>query len=99
LKTQDVQFARLAGLFRCTLPNGLFRDVAFVRTCREVGWRPASSWSGCRVVEDADMMFVTPEYLIRGILLVDVNLQDDEVGERCFVDDVVDNDVFLRMGN
>jgi hypothetical protein len=50
------------------------------------------------VVEEADTMFVTPEYLIRGVLLVDVDLQD-EAGDRCFVDDVVDNDIFLRMGN
>jgi hypothetical protein len=50
------------------------------------------------VVEEAGMMFVTPEYLIRGVLLVDVELRD-ECGNLFFVDDVVDNDMFLRMGN
>jgi hypothetical protein len=50
------------------------------------------------VVEKGDIMFVTPEYLTRGVLLVDTDLKQ-LVGERYFVDDIVDNDIFLRLGN
>jgi hypothetical protein len=43
-------------------------------------------------------MFVTPWYLIRGCLLMDTEL-NRPTGQHFFVDDVVDNDIFLRLGN
>jgi hypothetical protein len=105
LNTEDVRFARLEGLFRCTLPSGVVRDVAMVRPFRASSWRPRSSWNGCQVVEltterdgSPATMFVSPEYFVRGVLLVDTDLKR-LAGRRFFVDDVVDNDIFLRMGN
>jgi hypothetical protein len=74
------------------------RDVVLLQTFTESAWRPPSSWAGCRVLEMGEAMFVTPRYLIRGALLVDTDLKQ-LAGKRYFVDDVVDNDMFLRMGN
>jgi hypothetical protein len=98
LKTEATQFGRLEGLYRCTLPSGSVREVALIRAFTESSWRPPSSWAGCRVIEQGDLMFVTPQYLIRGALLVDTDLTR-LTGDHYFVDDVVDNDMFLRMGN
>lgn len=98
LRTRDVKFGRLEGLFRCTLPNGVTRDVALVRALRESNWRPSSPWSGCRVVEEANSMFISPQYIIRGVLLVDTDLVNLPATQY-YVDDVVDHDIFLRLGN
>jgi hypothetical protein len=98
LRTTTARFGRIEGLFRCKLANGECRDVALVQAFKEVGWRPSTSWSGCRVVEESESMFVTPDYLIRGVLLVDTDLEG-LTANRFFVDDTVDPDIFLRMGN
>jgi hypothetical protein len=100
LRTMEFRFGRLEGAFRCFLPGGIVHDVLLVRKFREISWRPPSSWDGCRVVTEDDdgFMFITRSFLIRGVLLVDTDLRTLP-GERFFVDDMIDNDMFLRMGN
>jgi hypothetical protein len=93
-----MQFGRLEGLFRCFLPSGTARDVLLVQGLKDSKWRPLTAWDGCRVVEKGQSMFVLPQYVVRGALLVDTELQEPR-GRRFFVDDVVDNDMFIRMGN
>lgn len=98
LNTENHQFGRVEGLFRCTLPSSATYDVALVTTFKTSRWRPDTDWAGCTVVEPAGTMFISPQYFIRGALLVDTDLRY-LTGRRFFVDDVFDNDMFLRMGN
>jgi hypothetical protein len=98
LWTVNFRFGRLEGAFRCYLPHGVVHEVLLVRRMHKIGWRPESSWDGCRVVQEDDYMFISPSYLIRGVLLVNTDLQDLNT-EHFFVDDMVDSDIFVRLGN
>jgi hypothetical protein len=95
---EGMQFARLEGLFRCHLPSGVTRDVLLVQGFKDTRWRPQTFWDGCKVVEKGPSRFVLPDYVVRGALLVDTELGRPN-SQRFFVDDTVDNDMFLRMGN
>jgi hypothetical protein len=43
-------------------------------------------------------MFVSPLYFVRRVLITPTDLEDDP-GRRGYVDDVINNDMFLRRHN
>jgi hypothetical protein len=105
VNVEGAKFACLEGLFRCTLPPTLpttvkpaSRDIALVRLLRNLEWRPLTAWDGCTVVEDGDLMFLSPEYFTQRVLITPVDLTN-EPGSRGYVDDVIDYDMFLWWGN
>jgi hypothetical protein len=98
LNTSNHPYGRLEGLFRCRLPSGTEQDLALVQTLiPSRKWKPKTMWKGCTVLEEAQPMILSLEYLVRGVLIVDAAVHR---GKKYFYrDDVVDNDLFLRFGN
>jgi hypothetical protein len=92
----DFQYARLELLFRVFGPGDSFFDMALVRAYRQSSWRPRTLWDGCRVYEPGQPELMKLDYLVRGALMVDTNLRD-LTGRHYYLDDLVDNDVFLRL--
>jgi hypothetical protein len=98
INATDFQYARFELLFRCHTPSGTAHDLALVRTFRRSSWKPRTVWAGCTVLEAGQATLVSLEYLTRGALVVDTDLENLQ-GKHYYLDDVVDNDMFLRLGN
>jgi hypothetical protein len=98
VNVQEYQFARLELIFRCELPSGQWCDLAMITPFKNSRWKPRTVWHGCRICEPGKPQIISLEYLIRGALLVDTELTRLS-GKHFFVDDLIDNDMFLRMGN
>jgi hypothetical protein len=98
LNTADARFGRLEGLFRCHLPSGRIQDIILVQAMKNSKWKPRTFWDGCTVLEKAGPMFIAPQYVVRGAVLADTDLEKLS-GERWTVEDTADGDMFLRMGN
>jgi hypothetical protein len=98
VNTETTRFGRLEGLFRCYLPSGRIQDVALLQTFKSSSWRPRTDYAGCVVLDLSEGMFVAPQYLVRGAVLVDTDLRE-LTGQRAIVNDAFDSDMFLRMGN
>jgi hypothetical protein len=94
MNVTGVQFGRLEGLFRITLPSKLTLDLCLVTTFKASKWQPPTFWEGCTVIEETGPMFLHPDYLIRGALLTNTDLINP--CNRYFVEDTIDNDMFLR---
>jgi hypothetical protein len=101
LNVANAPFGRIKGLFRCRLPSKKEYDVLFVHAFRvstSASARPLTAWENCVVVEPTKAMFVSPQYVTRGAVLVDKDL-DKLPGCHYIVCDTIDPDMFLRMGN
>jgi hypothetical protein len=94
----DFSYARLEALFRCTALSGTSYDLALVRTFKHSSWKPRTLWNGCKVLEFGQAKIVSAAYLARGALVVDTELQKPS-DRRFYLDDVIDTDMFLRLGN
>ncbi|KAF7967343.1 hypothetical protein HWV62_34677 [Athelia sp. TMB] len=93
--------ARICGLYRCMLPSGEARDVAFVRMFSRTDWRPRTAWKGCDVHEESrTYRFVLAQYLVRGAHMIPAFYGPTKVAnERFYFNDLIDYDMFLRAGN
>ncbi|KAJ6474374.1 hypothetical protein C8R45DRAFT_1063502 [Mycena sanguinolenta] len=90
--------ARMLYLFRCYLAPAWEEDVVLVRLFKKSRWQPKTLWKNCRVLEDGRTMFILAKYLIRGVHLVNAFGCAKE-STTYYLNDLVDNDWFLRAGN
>jgi hypothetical protein len=96
----NMRFARLKGLYRCTLPSGSVHDIAFVRVMKRSSWKPLTPWKNATIVEEGNLMFIDMQYIIRGALLVNIDLRTHFIGkEKIYFVHEIDEDMFLRLGN
>ncbi|KAF7964481.1 hypothetical protein HWV62_7112 [Athelia sp. TMB] len=97
----NIVCARICGLYRCMLPSGEARDVAFVRMFSRNDWRPRTAWKGCDVHEESrTYRFVLAQYLVRGAHMIPAFYGPTKVAnERFYFNDLIDYDMFLRAGN
>jgi hypothetical protein len=99
LNTTGIPFGRIEGLFRCQIAgSSTIYELMLVTALRDCKWRPPTSWDNSRVVEPAGPRIIGAKYAIRGALLTDVDLEK-RTGRQYIVEDCVDGDMFLRMGN
>ncbi|KAJ7049122.1 hypothetical protein C8F01DRAFT_1093819 [Mycena amicta] len=92
--TEDtLEFAYILCLFRCRFPSKREVDVALVRIFKKAAWKPKTMWENCRVLEDGRMMFMLPEFFIRGAHLINAfgSRKEDST---FYSNDVVDSDWF-----
>ncbi|KAJ7456343.1 hypothetical protein B0H11DRAFT_1739343, partial [Mycena galericulata] len=88
-------FARISSLFRCTLQSKRKFDVALVHQSRPSKWKPRTFWAGCQVHEEVkEYSLLLMDYVIRGALLTPAPVSGK--GNRHFLVDTVDSDMFLR---
>lgn len=92
--------ARLHGLYRCFLPSGIYVDVALVHEFkRDSKWRPNTTWDGCVVYrEPKELNFLLVKHVLRGAVMVPAwySTWDQDL---YYIWDMVDADMFLRLGN
>jgi hypothetical protein len=99
LNVTNVPFGRLKGLFRCCVAGSSNTyDLMLVQALRESKWRPPTAWDTCRILEPLGPFIVGTSYAIQGALLTDVDLENGS-GQHFIVEDCIDADMFLRMGN
>jgi hypothetical protein len=98
VNSTDMPNARLELLFRIQLPSGTSYDLALVRAFKACRWTPPTRWNGCRVVEDGEPRIISLKYIERGSLVVNTDLLKPG-GRMYYIDDMVDNDMFLRINN
>jgi hypothetical protein len=99
LNTTDAPFGRIEGLFRCRIAgSSTVYELMLVQALRPCKWHPPTSWDNCQVVEPAGPLIIAAKYAVRGALLTDVDLEGGS-GKRYIVEDCIDADMFLRMGN
>jgi hypothetical protein len=94
----DFRYGRLELLFRVETRSGVAHELALVTTYKSNAWKPRTVWDGCTVIEPGKAKIVSLAYLARAALVVDTNLLNP-TGERFYLDDLIDNDMFLRLGN
>jgi hypothetical protein len=94
----DERFARLKGLYRCTLPSGAKHDIAYVRSMRRSKWKPQTAIKSATIVTEDKMAFVHLQFVIRGALLASTDLRtgSTEPNKDFFVVEV-DEDMYLRL--
>jgi hypothetical protein len=98
INTEDHDFAQLELLFRCEMPSGRKHDLALVTPFKPSKWKPRTFWDNCKVYDRAAPRIISLSYVVRGALLVDTDLVKLD-GRHFFVDDLIDHDMFIRMGN
>lgn len=93
----DFTCARVIAIFRCKLPSGSTHDIAAVRLFKRSQWKPKTIIDGCPVLDEANVSrYVMIKYLTRGVHMIPVF---DTKDGRFILNDVVDFDIFLRVGN
>ncbi|KAF7351794.1 hypothetical protein MSAN_01612800 [Mycena sanguinolenta] len=73
-------------------------DVVLVRLFKKSRWQPKTAWENCRVLEDGRTMLILAKYFIRGVHLINAFGCAKE-STTYYLNDLVDNDWFLRAGN
>jgi hypothetical protein len=95
---QHLSCAKIRALFCCKLPSGNSHDIAAVHTLESNPWRPATNWDGCQVYKmTSGITFVFMKYFVRGVHFIPVT--DSTKDSLHYLNDVVDNDLFLHTGN
>ena len=95
----DFTCARILYHFRCILPSKNEYDIALVRLFKRSAFTPRTKWAGCEVFErERHAQFVMVNYFIRGVHMIDVVGATRGEG-KAYLNDMVDNDMFLRRGN
>jgi hypothetical protein len=90
--------AHLYGLYHCRLFSNESCDLALVRMLHPSKWKPRTIWDGCRIYDEMkEPQFIMPQYLVRGAHMISV-FEANTVG-RVYLNDLIDNDMFLRAGN
>lgn len=92
--------ARLHALYRCFFPSGDHVDVALVREFRrDSKWRPNTVWDGCEVYrEPKELSFLLVKHVLRGAVMVPA-WYSTAAKDLHYIWDLVDADMFLRLGN
>ena len=94
INTNPVTFGRLEYIFSCEDTEGQKCDLALVRKLEDSCWRPKTKWEGCRVLREKGYDFVLLKYLIWGCHLIPTFDKDEST---YYVNDLVDNDAFIRF--
>jgi hypothetical protein len=95
---QDFKFAHLKLLFWCKMPSGNEYDLALICPFKPSRWKPWTVWNQCKILDEGKPQIISLQYMIRSTLLVDVDLVWQQ-GEHFHIDDLIDNNMFLQMGN
>lgn len=91
--------ARILYLFQCFLPSGATKDIALVRFFKTSKWSPKTLWGNCKIIKEGQKTeFLSAEYFTRAVHLINAFGCTKE-DTTFYIDDVVDNDWFLRAGN
>jgi hypothetical protein len=94
----NLVLAHLYGLYHCRLFSNESCDLALVRMLHPSKWKPRTIWDGCRIYDEMkEPQFIMPQYLVRGAHMISV-FEANTVG-RVYLNDLIDNDMFLRAGN
>jgi hypothetical protein len=98
INTDSHDFGRLELLFRCEMPSGKKHDLMLITPFKSSKWKPRTLWDNCKIYDPAAPRILSLRYATRGALLVDTDLIALS-GQHFFVDDLIDQDMFIRMGN
>jgi hypothetical protein len=95
---RDLTMAHLVELLRCRLPDQSTHDITVVRMLKPSKWVPKTKWAGVRVYDEKKSLdFVMIKYLIRGAHMITVF--DTKKPSMTYLNDLIDGDMFLRVGN
>jgi hypothetical protein len=94
INTVPISFGRLKAVLKCRGGNGKHVIVTLVTQFNPSRWKPQTKWDGCQVFEEKGHRFVLPDYLVRGVLMMPAF---EKSGKIFYLNDIVDNDAFLRF--
>jgi hypothetical protein len=101
LNVINTRFGRIEGLFQCKFQTGgtdYVHDVMLIQGFGMSKWKPPTHWPGMVVVKPTTVRFISPDYVVRGAVLPDTDLEG-LTGKHYFLDDNIDGDMTVRMMN